>query len=369
MDATVLSSLSLFAGTPEQILESRRRSAVEWGKDRTLEEYLARDEFTDKQEVARNGRLITWVLASRNDPTSLSFLCSCETFRRDGVISAGGNPKKVICYGIASVFTPPCHRGKGYASHMMRLLHWVIADASLLPAVFPSEWGVPPDRVACAGDGIFSALWSDVGAGFYRRCGPTGCLDGWVVRSPFSTTWDVKPGKSNADTAGWVLLDEAGAMKLWEDDAENIARAFSSADNFKVSFSFLPHKGVAAFQHWRNIDILKKFGYTSIRHWGVSKDSHTFATWTFEITSPSKTLLITRLSSLSADFESLLSMIMTVASKHGMQNVEVYNLPDHLQSSAARLGGITFERNEHLSCFKWYGKEDAADVAWLLNER
>lgn len=97
MDATVLSSLSLFAATPEQILESRRRSSVEWGKDLSLEEYLARDEFTDKQEVACNGRLITWyvsrrsaiylnkylvhrVLAPRSDPTSLSFLCSCETY-------------------------------------------------------------------------------------------------------------------------------------------------------------------------------------------------------------------------------------------------------------------------------------------------
>ncbi|KAG6891603.1 hypothetical protein C0992_002642 [Termitomyces sp. T32_za158] len=347
MDATALSSLSLFAATSEQILESRRRSAVEWGKDMSLEEYLARDEFTDKQEVARNGR-----------------------FRRDGLIrsESDAKPKEAICYGIASVFTPVCFRGKGYASHMMRLLHWVLAEASLLPAVFPSEWGSPPDRVAHAGDGIFSALWSDVGAEFYGRCGPTKHSEGWVVRSPCSTTWDVKQWKSNTDTAGWIFLDEACAIKLWEDDAKNIARTLSSTDHFKVSFTYLPHKGVAAFQHWRIIDLLKRRGYT-IQHWGVVKDSHTFATWTFELKTSSKTLLITRLRSASADFEHLLSIVMTVANEHGMESIEVYNLPDHLQSSATHLGGITIVRNEHLSSFKWYGKEDATDVAWQLNER
>ncbi|KAG6890310.1 hypothetical protein C0995_009516 [Termitomyces sp. Mi166 len=351
-DETGLSSLSLFMATPEQIFESRRRSAIEWGKDLSLEEYLARDEFTDRQELARDGRLITW-------------------FRRDGLAcsQADTKPKKVVCYGIASVFTPPHFRGKGYASHMMHLLHWVIADPSLLPAVFPSEWGVPPSRVTHAGDGLFSALWSDVGAKFYKRCGPTKDSDGWVVRSPFSTTWDVKRKSLSAKTTGWTLLDEAGVMKLWEDDAENIARTFSPADDYKMSFSYLPHKGVAAFQYWRNIDILSKHGYTPIQHWGIIGDSNTFATWTFEIKSSLRTLLITRLSSSPTDFENLLAMVTSVARNHGMEQVEVYNLPDHLQSSATHLGGITIERDEHLSSFRWYGKENSNEVAWLFNER
>ncbi|KAG6898609.1 hypothetical protein C0995_009112 [Termitomyces sp. Mi166 len=383
MDTTALASLSLFVATPDQILESRRRTALHWGRGLSLEEYLAREEFVDKQEVARDGRLITWVLAPRRDSTSLDFLCSCKTikvslfgpvahrFRRDGLVCFPSDvkPRTVVCYGISAVFTPSRFRGKGYASHMMHLLHWVIADPSLLPAVFPSEWGAPPPRVTHTGDGLFSVLWSDVGAGFYMRCGPTKDLDGWVVRSPFSTTWDVKQESSNTDTTGWTLLDESGVVKLWEDDAEYITRTLSPADDYKVSFSFLPHKGVATLsQFWRRIDFLDKRGHTPIPHWGIVGGSNTFATWTFEMMSP-KTLLVTRLNSSPADFENLLGMVMSVARKHAMEKVEVYNLPDHLQFPATRLGGITVERDEHLPSFKWYGKEHSSEVAWLLNER
>ncbi|KAG6898610.1 hypothetical protein C0995_009113 [Termitomyces sp. Mi166 len=80
MGTTPLASLSLFVATPDQILESRRRTALHWGRGLLLEEYLAREEFIDKQEVARDGRLITWVLAPRSDPTSLDFLSSCKTY-------------------------------------------------------------------------------------------------------------------------------------------------------------------------------------------------------------------------------------------------------------------------------------------------
>ncbi|KAH0582713.1 hypothetical protein H2248_010633 [Termitomyces sp. 'cryptogamus'] len=415
MDSITLSSLSLFAATPEQIFESRRRTYAEWSGGLSLEEYLARDEFTDKQEVACEGRLITWYVAAYRHPNTglqasifnrfLIFFVgfwhlaaiqhrltsyapvkrtctlfpskfrtsssSHRRFRRDGLVCSKANakPKRVICYAIASVFTPLRFRGKGYASHMMRLLHWVIADVSLLPAISPREWGAPPHRVAHAGDGLFSALWSDVGAEFYRRCGPTKDSDGWITRAPFSTIWDVKQESSSIDTSGWTLLDETGVMKLWEDDAENISRTLSPADNFQVSFSYLPHKGVAAFQHWRTTDILNKRGYAPIHHWGIIRDSNTFATWTFDIQSSAKTLLITRLKSSPENMKTLLAILMSVARKHGMERIEVYNLPDHLQSSAAHLGGLTVERDDHLPSFKWYGEEHSSEIAWLMNER
>lgn len=119
MTTTKLSSLSLFPATPEQVIESRRRTL-------SLEEYLHRDAISDRQEHARDGRLITWVLAPRNDPTTLDFVPSCETFRREGLVwrrssSAGGEsvtvPERlgVTCYGIASVLTPSSLWGKGYA--------------------------------------------------------------------------------------------------------------------------------------------------------------------------------------------------------------------------------------------------------------
>lgn len=97
----MLSSLSLFVATLEQVFESRKRTSVEWGKGLTLEEYLDRDVVGEGEEFGKDGKLVTWyvysnfevykneagsnayigrVLAPRDDPTTLDFFSSCETY-------------------------------------------------------------------------------------------------------------------------------------------------------------------------------------------------------------------------------------------------------------------------------------------------
>ena len=59
----------------EQILESRRRTFVQWGRGLTLEDYLTRDYQLDTAEHAAGGKLTTWfavlfqkyLLLSHND--------------------------------------------------------------------------------------------------------------------------------------------------------------------------------------------------------------------------------------------------------------------------------------------------------------
>ena len=99
-------------------------------------------------------------------------------------------PEEVFGYGIASVYTPPQNRGKGYARHMMSLLHWVLAPYSSLPP-FQEKWGSLPPSVASCGNASFSTLYSDIGPEFYRNCGPDEGSDGWVVREPVERTWIV----------------------------------------------------------------------------------------------------------------------------------------------------------------------------------
>ncbi|KAG5643102.1 hypothetical protein DXG03_001566 [Asterophora parasitica] len=377
-----LSSLSLFVATSEQVAASRRRTYVNWGKGMTEEEYLARDAFTDKHENAQNGRLITWVLAPRDNPTSVeAFVSSCETFRREGLVwqqsSLKDSPRNETGYGIASVFTPSSLRGNGYARHMMRLLHWVISDEKFLPKDFPEAWGTPPSRVARAGDGWFSALWSDVGPEFYKRCGPTFDQEGWVVRDAVSTIWDVPHESPNSDdeaAPGWTWLDEAEVLALWEKDADHIASNLNLPDNFQASFVFLPNKGVAAFQHRRNQHFLDQLVPRN-EHWGIKAEPSTsealpstFATWTLDARGPGpKTLLITRVGSRPEDFGKLFEQVAKAARRQGMEKIEIYNLPEYLQSVVGL--GMTSPRDEHLSAFKWYGEEKPSQVAWLLNER
>jgi hypothetical protein len=79
-------------------------------------------------------------------------------------------------YAVASVYTPSRYRERGYAKHLMRLLHFVIADPSLLPPFPIEDWGVPPVIPPNANlpyrKAVASGLYSDVGSNFYRFCGP-----------------------------------------------------------------------------------------------------------------------------------------------------------------------------------------------------
>ena len=90
------SLLSLFPATRDQILESRKRTSVQWGRGLTLEQYLQRESRLDTAEHAQGDKFTTWraalltrslprsyksirVLAPRADPATLDFKCACET--------------------------------------------------------------------------------------------------------------------------------------------------------------------------------------------------------------------------------------------------------------------------------------------------
>ena len=55
-----LSQFSIYPATAEQIQESRMRTAVQWRRGLSMEQYLERDRIMDAYEQARDGKLITW---------------------------------------------------------------------------------------------------------------------------------------------------------------------------------------------------------------------------------------------------------------------------------------------------------------------
>ncbi|KAJ7102534.1 hypothetical protein B0H15DRAFT_768604 [Mycena belliarum] len=372
----VFSALSLFPATPEQTTEARRRTLLEWGSGLTLEEHLARDAKQDQFDGCRDGRLITWQAnhTPRDEPQTLAFKCACETLKRTGLVidpENGTSSVAVICYGVASVFTPPENRGQGFARHMMRLLHWVIADESLLsPAEFPAAWGEPPPKVEGTRNGHFSALWSDVGE-FYRTCGPIpGVRDGWVVRGTSTTILDVDSSPIPDTTLEWTWLDDSGVSQLWIEDAETIRGEVEKAHDAGVAISFLPTQGVASFQH-RRLEIYLQRLTPPPEIWGVvSSDRNTYATWTIDPRPPAPcTLIVSRLRATTQNFAELVGRILEVAKKHNVKRVEVWNLSEELKASAGNLGAKTHERKEHLPAFKFYGKESEANISWAFNER
>ncbi|KAJ7077205.1 hypothetical protein C8R43DRAFT_1092947 [Mycena crocata] len=370
--------LSLFQATPLQIQEVHRRMFKHWGKGQSLDEHMLHFANMGRRESALNGKLITWVLAPRDDPETIDFKCSCRTYRRISLVrdsSKGSEPESVTCYGVATVYTSPLHRGNGFAQHMMRLLHWVIADEKLLPPTrFPTQWGAPPPRVQGAGDGHFSALWSDVGD-FYHKCGPVrGTDDGWEVKKSECTTtaWEVlqvQPAIPNVE--GWTWLDERGVSDLWDRDADMTKKHMNRNQTKGVSFSFLPNQGVAAYQ-LDNQNIFLDRLMPKVCKWGVvlRGERQVFASWTVIAKPPQpRTLLLIRLQVPPKHFQELLNQIMEFARQHQVERVETWNLPEELQNLAAQFGGKTFQRDLDLPAIKWYRGADEKDIKWLNNER
>ncbi|KZT10327.1 uncharacterized protein LAESUDRAFT_645084 [Laetiporus sulphureus 93-53] len=393
MSTLSLADLSLFPATREQTIESRRRSAKQWAKGLSLEQYFKRDEIMERQEHATDGRLITWVLAHRADPTTLDFMCSCETFRRTAVVAKGETLSDVVAYGIASVFTPLEKRRKGYAQHMMRLLHWAMASRSALPP-FPAAWGSPPEVASDlqTGDGRLSVLYSDVGHAFYHACGTIAEPDnGWINRGSYETVWQgegISIERQDGEYAlQWKCLTEEDLELVWAQDAAwikgDISRASKSSP--RTLFTFLPDKGVAASTVQRTITFTAAMKpIMQLDTWGVinlpkegttlqdalsGSEPSSFATWTLDILASSPTLVVTRARATVHTFPALLHGLMEFARKQSIKRIEIWGLPDNLLSLADEQGWRTRQRAEHLSMFKWYGEEKDDEVDWLFNEK
>lgn len=343
-------------------------------------QYFHRGTEVEQGESATNGKLTVWVLSPRDDPESLDFKCSCMTFRRKGLVVRRPNapsgdsivPEEVSCYGLAAVFTPERFRRQGYAKHMARLLHWLLAiDPSSFPA-FPEAWGSPPQRPTGVHPGHFSVLWSDVGD-FYRSCGPTDNIEGWVLRDASTTVWDVKPD-APADSVSdekwrWLTVHDLQTMYPVNEEKlkQDLIAKSAAFDSGKTLLTFLPGEGVEMFQRTRSKYFWGKLE-PLVTHWGViSDDESAFAAWTFE--RPPNTLLVTRLWANQENFGDLVSVLRYVAGKHGMERIEIWCLPDELKSVAQNYGAINFERNEHLPALMWYGAESPSEVVWLNRER
>lgn len=376
----------MYAATREQTIASWKRTAVEWGTGLTLEEYIDREFVGEKGEFARDGKQITWVLAPRNDPTTLDFLCSCETFKRKIAIARPSEPGQDsepaleygLGYGIASVFTPPQNRGKGYGKHMMRLLHWALAPEEYLATqTFPDEWGARPPRVPNAGDASVAALWSDIGPTFYQGCG-MGVSDergdGWVVRDPVSNIWNVHSldlsGFKEGEGVTW--LDEQSVKAIWEKDAARIeaevVQAAGTKGQTKTQFSFLPTEGVAEFQWFRLHYHFSRYVSSPPRYCGLQiGEGDTFATWTCDFrTDSNKVLILTRLRANEEEIEGLMTRILRYARDVGLDAVEAWNLEPNLEKALSRFAGYRLERDEHYPAIKWYRDES---VEWMVNER
>jgi len=269
---------------------------------------------------------------------------------------------------------------KGYATHLMRLLHFVLANPSLLPPFPIDSWGAPPviplNSNFPYGKGIASALYSDVGSNFYRLCGPgigeVGKDKAWIEHDPIGTIWPVGAGEELTEEIEWISASELAT--IWDLDAAMIKKQIHTAiDTRTTFFSFLPNNGVAQFLFERNKHMIPKDNDTELM-WGAkimadldgSQCPH-FATWALDPgRSGPSTLIITRLRASPSTLGKLLGATMKVARGLALDQVEVWNLGPELKAVAKELGGKTGVREDHLPALAWYR---GGDIVWRFNEK
>lgn len=315
-----------------------------------------------------------------------------NSFKRDAIIahdsSVADSAEDVVAYGVASVFTPAPYRRYGYAKHMMRLLHWVLANLRFREAtIFPKAWGTPPEAPDNVGNAAFSVLYSDVGAQFYESCGPSISVGGgWSVKSPVSTLWRLKAQETHEslDLGGNMVIGEWRMLRLedlnhvWEKDAgamrANLAKRHTTGRS-PFLCAFLPSQGVTAFQIQRLVDTTARGNPLPGDTWGIENiedgaGGPVFASWTVELKGPGpKSLVVTRLRVRPDRFPDLLKLISAEARQFEAEVIEVWNLDTELVNLAHQLGGRTIMREEHLPSLAWYGPNATADVNWAYNER
>ncbi|TXT13939.1 uncharacterized protein COLE_00132 [Cutaneotrichosporon oleaginosum] len=218
--------------------------------------YCGLDDFIERRRPffdpaapwnAANGKRtqLTWALVPRSDPDTENILCGCETYVRPAIYLPPGASEPVDCisYGVACVYTNAAHRGYGYARHMMRLLHYILAPPATLPP-FPSAWGAPPAIPQGMQNAAFSVLYSGVGEEFYAKCTKGEHEPGYIRENLVIRQWNIKPSCGLHDQEGWTWLRRAD-LPAWEKEASRRIRRdlCKEGDERKIRLAILPDPG------------------------------------------------------------------------------------------------------------------------------
>jgi GNAT superfamily N-acetyltransferase len=151
--------LKLDSATLLEYVQTTYLNADEWKGPLTLQQYLDRETILQETDLTKDGGITGWILTSdtlpRNPDGSRPILASCESIHIRAYIARGGEVQKVQAHGIASVFTRPEYRGRGYAGRMMAELGKKLEN-----------WKQPEHLTS-----PFSVLFSDIGPKFYARHG------------------------------------------------------------------------------------------------------------------------------------------------------------------------------------------------------
>ncbi|KAL4925417.1 GNAT family N-acetyltransferase [Aspergillus undulatus] len=363
-------------------------TSSEWKDALSVDAYLKESAYLMTAPLAKDGGMTQWVLVEKTAaPNKRFLLSSCETFfKRSWISDPDGNVTDVITHGVASVYTDPKYRGRGYASRLMKEL------ARVLPA-----WQIDRSEQAQC---IASVLYSDIGKGFYTRLG-------W--RAFPSSHIEFAPGRGAAAAAEDALSAAAPVRPLLAGDLEQLCKedealarkalATPTAESRRTRFMIVPdhahmlwhhskeeYAGQAIFQNKPQIKGAI-IGGAGNRIWAV---------WTHRFYEPptgiasTNTLYILRLVienqaalnlergeqyDLQVDYlRAVIVSAQAEAAVWGLHSVKLWGPSIQVQQLVKRTG-IPHHHEERdkdgISSLRWYGERSSQEdeIEWIGNEK
>lgn len=188
----------LVEATEAQKVARDALTASAWGRHLTVPQFLAREAALRVHPFAQRA-MRTWLWVEDG-----AVRCSCETFE----VAARRGDVSGRAFLIASVFTEPALRGRGFAVAMLNALCAQLTGPGVLAA----------------------ALFSEVGAGLYERCGFV-AQPAWEVVLPVetsklpldtSTSPDARPiaGPPRRASSSGLSLELSSAQCDWHVERE-----------------------------------------------------------------------------------------------------------------------------------------------------
>lgn len=178
-----------------------------WGNALVMDDYLHREDYLTTVPLAMESGITHWILTDGTRPANQRpILSSCETLRKHAMSAEASMTATVVdgvAHGIASVFTDPLYRGKGYAGRMLRELghqleRWQVASPTYEPVGGNMASAQKDDDKPKT---MFSVLYSDIGKSYYADKGwpafPSTHLSFPPLALPPSTAAEIEDGTAS----------------------------------------------------------------------------------------------------------------------------------------------------------------------------
>ncbi|EGS21745.1 N-acetyltransferase-like protein [Thermochaetoides thermophila DSM 1495] len=358
-------SLILTHPTPAERARTWRLTHPMWGPALTEKDYLAREAYLTTVPLARNGGITHWILTVRDmPPDARPVLSSCESIRKKAISVRDGKVTEGVCHGIASVFTDPVYRGRGYASRMMSELGRVLKG-----------WQAGEEGA------LFSVLYSDIGKQFYAK-------HGWA---PFESSHvAIRPRKREegvkevAVPIGYHELAELACV-----DERLLRKDLASRRDGRTHVALLPELD-AFLWHMMREDFMTKciFGRTPTVRGAVAgkPGQRVWAIWMRGYYGGLKkmegnTLHVLRVvvedenrpnEELVDGLRSIIRIAQHEAAEWFAQEIHVWNPPPKVKFLIEKTG-IEFEfvnrDKDSIASLMWYSEGPAEEVNWVANEK